>query len=117
MTNPFARKRVAPNPIDFTDINEVQLAGPYRYHMGDLFTPGASGWAVGMDNIGFGLGAVSLYGRGGVASVCCRKYSFDWRAPQALNFPTFTLVNISNGGIPTGTFGLTTLIEQQNAML
>lgn len=116
-TIPHLRKRVAPNPLSTTDISEVTQAGPYTYHMGDIFTPGAYGWAMGLDSTGLGIPMVSMYGRGGVASVCCRKYTFDPRAAQVGNVPTYTLVNPSNGGVPTGTFTLTSLINSQNAML
>lgn len=108
------RPRYAPN-MGATDVLNVSTPGPFRYHLGDVFTPGASGWAMDMPSPGLLL--QSVYGRGGIASVCCRKFTFDFRAQQASNVPTKTLQNVSNGGMIAGTFGLTSLIDPRNAML
>lgn len=103
MTNPFKRKQYSPNPTG----PEVTTPGPFSYHEGDIFYPGAAVFARAMNPNELLL--QSIYGRGGVASVCCRKYTFDFRAQQAVNVRTFTTVNPSNGGVYTGTFGVTSL--------
>jgi hypothetical protein len=109
-----SRKRYAPN-IGATDVLNISHPGPFNYHLGDIFTPGADAWAFDMPTPGLLL--QSVYGRGGVASVCCRKFTFDFRAQQAGNVPTVTLQNPANGGVLVGTFGVTSLISRQNAML
>ncbi len=114
MTNPFKRKQYTPNALT-ENVLDVRTPGPFSYHLGDVFTPGASGWARAMGPNELLL--QSIYGRGGVASVCCRKYSFDWRAQQAGNVPTVTLQNVSQGGVLVGTFGLTSLIQDRSANL
>jgi hypothetical protein len=114
MTNPFARKQYAPQ-ITQTDALNVNHPGPYSYHLGDIFTPGAQVWARAMNPNELLL--QSSYGRGGYASVCCRKYSFDFRAQQVVNVATVTTINPSNGGVYVGTFGVTSLTDTQSAVL
>ena len=114
MTNPFRRQQYSPN-LQITDALNVNTPGPFSYHMGDIFTPGAYVWARAMNPNELLL--QSSYGRGGYASVCCRKYSFDMRAQQAVNIPTLTTINPSNGGAYVGTFGVTTLMDEQSAVL
>jgi hypothetical protein len=114
MTNPFKRQQISPN-LTITDALNVQTPGPFSYHMGDLFTPGASVWARAM-NPGELL-LQSAYGRGGYASVCCRKYSFDFRAQQVVNVATVTIQNPTMGGVYVGTFGVTSLQDDQSANL
>lgn len=111
MTNPFKRKQVSINPLG----PEVSTPGPFSYHEGDIFYPGAAVFARAMNPNELLL--QSSYGRGGYASVCCRKYTFDFRAQQAINIPTLTTINPSNGGVYVGTFGVTTLTDQQSAVL
>lgn len=113
MSFAWQRKRVAPG-LTNTDVTNVLNSGPYQYHMGDVLTPGASAW-VYVEPLE--LQPISVFGRGGVASVCCRKYSFDFRAQQLGNVPTVVLKNSSNGGAYVGTFGLTSLIPDQSANL
>lgn len=104
MTFKLFRPRVAPNV--HTENPNVLVGGPYTYHQGDYFPPGAAVFA--WDNP-LELLPQSVFGRGGVASVCCRKFTFGPRAQQVGNVPTVTLVTPAQGGVLTGTFGLTSL--------
>ncbi len=113
MTIPSQRPRYAPNLHD-TDVLNVVTGGPYQYHLGDVITPGASAFIYDSP---WELLPLSIFGRGGVASVCCRKFTWDMRSQQAGNIPTQRLVNQTNGGVYTGNFGLTSLIPNQSAAL
>ncbi len=114
MTFPWQRQRYSPN-ITQTDTLNVSTPGPFSYHLGDVFTPGAQNWARDMGPNELLL--QSLFGRGGVASVTGRKFSFDYRSQQAQNVPTVTLVNPAMGGVLVGTFGVTSLISNRSAIL
>lgn len=114
---PFQRKVLSPS-IHAIEPEVNLAAGPYGYRQGTIILPGASAFALAREgNPALQLTQQSVYGRGGFASVCCRKYSWDFRAQQVMpNIPTLTLVNQSNGGIITGTFGLTSLMPQSAAL-
>lgn len=103
MTLPWQRKQYSPNPTG----PEVSTPGPFSYHEGDIFYPGAHVFARAMGRNELLL--QSAFGRGGVASVCCRKFTWDFRAQQAVNVPTVTTINPSMGGVYVGTFGVASL--------
>lgn len=110
---PWQRKTV--NPTIHSVTPEVNLsAGPYGYRQATILLPGAAAYALSRDgNPSLQLTQQSVYGRGGYASVCCRKFTWDFRAQQIQPvIPTLTLQNPSQGGVLVGTFGLTSLMPQ-----
>lgn len=113
----FQRKIVSPSLHSVTP--EVSATGPYGYRQGTILLPGAAAFALARDaNSALQLTQQSVYGRGGFASVCCRKFTWDFRAPQLIpNSPTLTLENAAMGGLLPGTFGITSLIPQRSASM
>lgn len=94
-----------PTAYAWTDVNPANVAHIYRYHEGDLFTPGAQNFVFEPN---FELPLQAVWGFGFIRNPNPFKPT---QPPQVWSHPTVTSVGL--GGLQAGQFDFQPLIDEE----